>query len=53
MVRIGVCVVRVAVFSTGLYIVVQTNVARNVFRGSTIITQHMTLFDIIFPGQIL
>ena len=35
-VRIGACVVRVAVPSTVAYIVVQTNVARNAFRDSTI-----------------
>ena len=46
MVRIGACVVRGAVFSTVVYIVVQTNIARIAFRGSTSIPQHMTLVGI-------
>ena len=46
MVRVGACIVRVAMFSTLLYILVQTNAARNAFRDSTTIPQHMTLFDI-------
>ena len=49
----GACVVRVAIFSTVVYIMVQTNVARNAFRGYTIIPRYMALFDIICPGPIL
>ena len=53
MVRAGARVVRVAVFSTVVYILVQTNFARNVFLGSIKIRQYITLFDIICPGPIL
>ena len=52
MVRVAACVVRVAVFSTEVYSVVQTNFVSNAFRGSTIIPQYMTLFDIICSGPI-
>ena len=52
MVRIGARFVRVAVFSTVVYIAVQTNVARKDFRASAIIPQHMTLFEIICPCPI-
>ena len=52
-VRIGACVVLLAVFTTVAYIAVQANVARNTFRGSTTIKQYMTLFEFIFPGPIL
>ena len=47
MVRIGARVVRVVVFSAVVYIVIQTNVARNAFRGSTITPQlmHPSVFD--------
>ena len=40
----GVYVVRVAVFSSVVLIVVQTNVAPNAFRTYTIIPQYMTKF---------
>ena len=53
MVRIGARVVRVAVFSAVVYILVHTNVARNFFFDSTIIAKQMTLFGIICPGPIL
>ena len=41
MLRFGACVVRVVVFSAVVYVVVQTNVARNAFRDSIIIPQHI------------
>ena len=47
-----VCV-RVALISTVVFIVVQKNVARNAFRGFTLIQQHITLFEIIFPSTVL
>ena len=52
MVRIGACVVRVAVFSAVVYTAVQTNVARHAFRDYTIMPQYVTLFDIICPRLI-
>ena len=52
MVRIGACVVRVAGFSPVVYIAVQTNVARNAFRGFAIVPQYMASFDTICPGPI-
>ena len=48
--RIGACVVRVAVFSEMVYIAVQKNVACNANRDSTTKPQYMTLFEIICPG---
>ena len=42
MVRIGAYVGREAVFSTIVYIAVQTNVARNAFRAATTTPQYMT-----------
>ena len=40
----GACVVRVPVFTTVVYILVQTNVAPNAFRTVIIIPQYMTKF---------
>ena len=53
MARIGARVVRVAVLSTVVYILVHTNAARNAFLGYNIIPQYVTLFDIVCPGPIL
>ena len=53
MVRVGACVVRVAVLLAVACIAAQTNVARNAFLNSTIIPQYMTLFEIICPSPIL
>ena len=41
------------VFSTVVKYFGTKNVARNAFRGSTIIPQQMTSFDLICPGPIL
>ena len=53
MARIGSRLVRVTVLSAVVYIVVQTNVARNdILCYSIIPPQYMTLSDIICPGPI-
>ena len=48
--RIDARVVRVAMFSTVAYTAVQTNVALNAYRDSTIVPQYMTLLGIICPS---
>ena len=53
MVRIGACVVHVAVFSTVVFILVQTNVTRYAFLIFTITPQYITLIAFICPGPIL
>ena len=53
MVRIGARVVSIVLFSSVVYVVVQTNVARDAFLGSTTIPQYMTLLNIICPGPTL
>ena len=45
-----VCV-RLELIPTVVFIAVQTNVARNAFRGFTLIQHHITLFEIISLAQ--